>query len=266
MTSTYYPVYFLADMDDLSRSAINAALTRDWKTAIKANLSLLKQNPKDIDALNRLGRAYFETGQKTKAEGIYKKVLRLDKFNSIATKSLDLLKTSRLPRRSLSQGPPSAPPPVFLEEPGITKTISLIRPGDPRIISRLHPGDAVSVIPRDHIISVTSTTNEYLGRLPDDLTSRLLPLMRSGNRYSAWVRSVEGGLKVFIKEIYKSAKHKNTPSFPVTEKLSYAAFTPPELVHTEKPDVTGTEEQEEAVFTESESDEPNSDRPAPEDL
>lgn len=253
-------------MDDPVKVAVAAALTRDWKTALKANLSTLKQNPKDIDALNRLGRAYFETGQKTKAEGIYQKVLRLDKFNSIATKSLELLRTSRLSRKPHDTGSPTPPPPIFLEEPGLTKTVSLIRPGDPKITARLHPGDPVSVVPRDHIISVTSPANEYLGRLPDDLTSRLLPLLRAGNQYYAWVRSVEGGLKIFIKEIYKSPKYKNTPSFPITEKLTYAAFTPPELVHTEKPDVSGTEEQEETVITDTDSEEPSPERPNPEDL
>ena len=39
------------------------------------------------------------------------------------------------------------------------------------------------------------------------------------------------------------------PSFPLTEKLTYAAFTPPELVHEEKPDVSTTEYQEEEMGT-----------------
>ena len=33
------------------------------------------------------------------------------------------------------------------------------------------------------------------------------------------------------------------PSFPLTEKLTYAAFTPPELVHEEKPEITSGEEE-----------------------
>lgn len=253
-------------MNDTVNQAVNAALSGDWKTAIKINLALLKQNPKDLEALNRLGRAYSETGQKTKAEEVYKKVLRLDKFNPIATKSLELLKTSRVVRGTQKPSGSPLPPPVFLEEPGITKTVSLIRLGDPKIISRLHPGDAVTIVARDHVVAVTTPTNLYLGRLPDDLVSRLLPLLKSGNKYHAWIRSVEGGLKVFIKEIYKNPKHQNTPSFPITEKLAYAAFTPPELVHTEKPDVTGTEEQEEVTYTDTDSNEPSSDRPPlPED-
>ena len=248
-------------MPDLVKLAVDSALAADWKPAIKANLSLLKQNPKDIEALNRLGRAYFETGQKTKAEDIYRKVLRIDKFNPIATKCLDLLKTSRIVRGGPKPVGTPLPPPVFLEEPGITKMVSLIRPGDPKIISRLHPGDSVSVVARDHIVSVTSATNLYLGRLPDDLASRLLPLLKAGNLYHAWIRSLDGGVKIFIKEMYKSPKNKAIPSFPLTEKLSYAAFTPPELVHTEKPDVSGTEDQEDSSYGDSDPEEPSAERP-----
>ncbi|MBI2587498.1 hypothetical protein HYW29_01665, partial [Candidatus Amesbacteria bacterium] len=49
-------------MDPLD--AINAAINREWKQAVKINTFLLKQNPKDTDALNRLGRAYMELGSK----------------------------------------------------------------------------------------------------------------------------------------------------------------------------------------------------------
>lgn len=236
-----------------TQTAIAAALSGNWKLAIQINLKLLKKDSRDIDSLNRLGRAYFETGQKTKAEAIYQKVLRLDKFNSIAIKNLDLLKTSRIPHQRPNSSASSRPPPQFLEEPGITKTVSLIRPGDPKITSRLHPGDSVSIVPHDHCISVVSSLNEYIGRLPDDLTSRLLPFLRSGNKYHAWIRSVEG-LKVFIKEVTRVTKYRHTPSFPMTEKLNYTAFTPPVWVHDTKVNTQATEEQEDVSTSEPDVD------------
>lgn len=234
-------------MNDQANFAIQAALSRNWKEAIRLNLLILKKDSKDIDALNRLGRAYFETAQKTKSELTYKKVLRIDKFNHIAAKSLELLKTSRVSRVS-KENMLDAPAPTaeFLEEPGITKTVSLTRLGDPKIIAGIHPGDPVLMVARDHCVAIISITNQYLGRLPDDLASRLMPLMRSGNKFHTWVRSLDG-LKVFIKEVSRSQQNHDSPSFPPTEKLTYAAFTPPELIHTEKPDVSGTEEQEEYV-------------------
>jgi len=232
-------------MDELTNQAIQAALNRDWKLAISSNLALLKQNTKDTEALNRLARAYFETGLKTKAEETYKKVLKIDKFNTIALKNLDLLKTSRIVRGVQEKTTGNHSQAMFLEEPGVTRTVTLIRLGDAKIISACHPGDPVTVTTREHCVSVMSLKNQYLGRLPDDLAARLMNLMKNGNKYEAWIKSVSDGLKIFIKETYRGPKNRLTPSFPVTEKLTYAAFTPPELIHTEKPDVSAHEEQEE---------------------
>ena len=230
---------------DPSVTAIQEALSGNWKEAIKINLQIINKNSKDIDALNRLGRAYMETGQKSKAILYYSKVLALDKFNSIASKNLDLIKKSRAKGQTPNQTS-STLTAQFLEEPGVTKTVSLIRLGDPKPISSYHPGTPVKIVARGHFVSVVSMSNQYLGRLPDDLSSRIRPFLTAGNKYSAWIKSVDSGasLKIFVREIARVSKYKNIPSFPITEKLTYAAFTPPELVHEEKPDVSTPEEQD----------------------
>ncbi len=232
---------------DLSQLAIQAALSGQWKDAIKINLSILKKNSHDIDALNRLARAYLETGFKTKSGEIYIKVLKIDKFNTIAAKNLELLKTVKIDRsrKSTPQDAPGASISMFLEEPGLTKTVSLINLGDQKIIRNTRPGNPVNIVARGHNVAVVTASNQYLGRLPDDLASRLRLLINEGNTYSCWIRSTTDGLKIFIREIYRCSKYRHTPSFPLTEKLTYAAFTPPELVHEEKPDVLATEYQEE---------------------
>lgn len=232
--------------EELAQDAISAALSGNWKEAIKTNLQILKSSPQDIDSFNRLGRAYFETGQKSKAEEVYKKVLRLDKFNPIAIRSLTLLKTSRINRQASLR--PTVSHTVFLEEPGVTKTVSPIRLGDPKVITRLHPGDPIQLTVRQHTVAFISDNNEYLGRLPDDLASRLRTFIKAGNTYSAWIKSIDP-FKIFIRETHRASKYATTPSFPLTEKLTYAAFTPPELIHEEKPDVSATEEQEETPET-----------------
>jgi tetratricopeptide (TPR) repeat protein len=221
--------------------AIQAAQKRDWKLAIEQNLVFLKQNPKDIDALNRLGRAYLETGQKTKANEIYEKVLKLDKYNPIAKKSLELIKTMRVHRQTYTPIITSAP--IFLEEPGITKNLTLTRLGDQKIISRLHAGDPVQLTPREHCVVITTMDNEYLGRLPDDMALRMRSYLKAGNKYEVWIRAIDlTSLKIFIKEISRSTKFRNTPSFPSTEKMTYAAFTPPNLIYDDKPIVSTPEE------------------------
>lgn len=230
--------------NDLVQKAISLALKGEWKEAIKLNLQLLKSEPKDIETLNRLGRAYLETGQKTKANQIYNKVLKLDKFNTIAQKNLELLKTLKVDRKDKKEAS-AVGVPAFLEEPGVTKTVSLIRLGDPKAISRQRPGDPVKIIARQRNVVIVTPSGQYLGRVSDDLALRLRTFIAAGNTYQAWVRSVDTDeLRVFIKETSRAKKYSHVPSFPLTEKLTYAAFTPPELVHEEKPDVSATEYQE----------------------
>lgn len=230
--------------DDLGQQAIDQALTGRWKEAVATNLQILKKEPGDIETLNRLARAYLETGQKAKAGRVYAQVLRLDRFNTIAAKNLAALKSLRVGRRpSSGRSPPSLP--LFLEEPGVTKTVSLVRLGDPKLVMALRPADPVKLRAHQHNVSIITAAQQYLGRLPDDLAMRLRTLIAAGNTYAAWIRSVEpDAVKVFIKETSRAGKFRHTPSFPLTEKLTYAAFTPPELVHEEKPDVSATEFQE----------------------
>lgn len=235
---------------DQTNLAIQASLNRRWDEAIKLNTQILRSNPSDLDALNRLAKAQLQSGLKTKAELTYKKVLKLDKYNPIATKGLDTVKNFRVEKSSGSSAPPPDFSSAFLEEPGTTKSVSLIRLGDVKILVHLQPGDSVKLAAREHCVSVINADQEYLGRLPDDLASRLGLFIKAGNTYQAWVKSVavhdksqeKHYLKIFIKELTRAAKFKNIPSFPSTEKLSYAAFTPPELIYFEKPNISTTEE------------------------
>lgn len=236
--------------------AINAALTGNWKEAIRLNLQILKTDSKNVEALNRLARAYFQTGFKTKSTEIYKKVLRIDKFNTIAIKNLHLVTTSKI-ERGTHQAPIISSATMFLEEPGVTKTLSLIRPSEPKVLSRMHPGDPVKIAPRQHCVAVTTVSGHNLGRLPEDLAARMQMFIKAGSTFTAWIRAVEAtNLKIFIRENTRASKYKDSPPFPMTEKLTYAAFTPPELIHTEKPDVSSTEDQDQTIMKSGEEMEP----------
>jgi hypothetical protein len=251
---------------DLNQQAIQASLTRDWKLAIKLNQQILRLNPQDLDALNRLAKALLYSGLKTKAEATYKKVLRIDKYDSIALKGLENLKTYKVDRKKENQ-PTIDYASAFLEEPGTTKSVNLIRLGDANILVHLQPGDEVKLQAREHCISILNSGNEYLGRLPDDLTCRLRPLIKSGNLYQAWVKSLDiqrnnlanSTIKIFIREVSRSRKFSHTPSFPSTEKLTYAAFTPPELVHTDRPRTSTPEEEDADDYTQEDTPDADSD-------
>lgn len=240
--------------DDLVQKAVAAALAGGWEEAIKLNKQILKKEKKDVEALNRLARAYAEQGSTTKAKRIAKRVIKIDPFNKIALKSLE--KWKKLEKgKTIVSGPSSAE--AFLEEPGKTKIVSLLHLGASGILAKLDSGDEVKLNPHKHRVSITTLDGRYIGRLSDDVAARLRKLIRLGNEYQALIKSVtlqapltakqqallnpkgqalltkptdSQDVKIFIRETKRAEGLKDVPSFP-TEKINYISFTPPELVH-----------------------------------
>lgn len=224
---------------DLAQRAILHALRGNWKEAIDLNKLILKEAPRDVDALNRLARAYAESGKVNKARILSQKALKIDPFNRIAAKAVqrwkDLDGITFVSQRTSS-------PEAFLEEPGKTKIAALLFPGDSRVIAHLDCGDEVRLIPHNHRVSVNTIDGRYIGRLPDDISAKLRSLIKLGNEYKILIKSADlNNLKVFIREIKRSEKIPDTPSFP-PERIEYVSFTPPELVH--KKEALKTSEEE----------------------
>jgi len=212
----------------LAQKAINQALAGAWKDAVDTNLQILKENPNDIDSLNRLARAYAELGLMTKARLTAQKVLKIDSANPIAIKALEKWKViGKKMDKSQPQAALSAE--IFLEEAGKTKIAPLIHIGDKTVLASLDSGDEVNLLPHPHRVSIVTKDGKYIGRLPDDLAARLRKFIKLGNTFQVLIKSIENGeVKVFIRG--------NAPSFP-PEKIDYVSFTPPELVHKETPEI-----------------------------
>lgn len=226
--------------EELAQKAVSAAISGNWEIALKLNKVILKENSKDIDALNRLARAYAELGEMDQAKKVAKKVLKLDPFNAIASKSLEKWKKLRKGETIVS-GPSSAQ--AFLEEPGKTKIVTLLHLGDKKVIAKLDSGDEVRLNPASHRVSVIAMDGKYIGRLSDDLSARLRKLIKYGNEYQVFIKSIEKDtVKIFIKETKRAEKLADIPSFS-SEKIDYISFTPPELVH--KKEELSEEEAEE---------------------
>ena len=212
----------------LSQKAINSALTGNWEKAIEVNTQILRKIPDDIDALNRLARAYVETGDVKKAKDTASKVLKLDPFNTIAKKSLDKWKSVGSGK---GMGGGTTKSGSFLEEPGKTKITSLIHIGDFKVLANIDAGDEVHLNHHGHRAGITTMDGKFIGRLPDDISARLRKLIALGNRYKVWIKSADkSDVKVFIRETYRTPKLEDTASFS-SEKIDYISFTPPELVH-----------------------------------
>lgn len=215
-------------MDDsstaITQQSISAALSGNWKEAVDLNEQLIDADPKNIDAYNRLGRAYFELGNLAKSKKAFENTLLADPYNQIAAKFIARIEIIRkkgnkkssfkiLNNQSHIQSS-SINGDLFIEEPGKTKLISLLKVAEPQKLSLLSPGMTVDLVQKNRGISITDCNGNYLGVLPDDLSSHLLSLIKGGNKYQACIKnSKNNSLSILIRETFCSAKFKNQPSF-----------------------------------------------------
>jgi tetratricopeptide (TPR) repeat protein len=233
-------------MDLLAQRAVEEAIKGNWLEAQKLNEEILEEDNKNREALNRLARAYSELGKIPKAIATYKKVLKVDPYNSIAQKALSRLeaikdKPIKKPNGH-GNGISFLSSSIFIEEPGKTKAATLLHLGGPKILASLDAGEKVKFSIQSHRVSVVNYSDEYIGRLTDDLANRIIKFTRMGNEYAVFIRSVTPEVKVFIKEVRRCAELKDTPSFPSSEKPGYVSFTSPDSIHDERPDTQTTEE------------------------
>ena len=207
-------------MDDsstaISQQAISAALSGNWQEAVDLNEQLINHDPKNVDAHNRLGRAHFELGNLTKSKKSFENTLIIDPYNQIAGKFIKRIEIFRKKGRGSKINPQfsSINSDLFIEEPGKTKLIGLLKVAEPQKLSLLSPGTTVLLVQKNRGISVTNSNGDYLGVLPDDLSSHLLRLIKGGNKYQACIKNIKDKtLSILIREIFCSAKFKNQPSF-----------------------------------------------------
>lgn len=203
---------------NLANAAVNKALAGFWNEAIKLNQQILDQEPNNIEALNRLAQALAQKGKIKEAQKVYYKVLKDDRFNPIAKRNLEKLKKIKKSKTApLIQNPNN-----FLEEPGKTKVVPLVRLGNLENLLSLNPGQLLVIEPKSKSVSVYSQQKQYVGRLPDDLSLKLSWLIKRGNTYEAFIKRAEKNkVLVFIKEIKRSKINKNYPSFTPTSENTY---------------------------------------------
>lgn len=201
-------------MDSLKLQAIQTALEGNWKNAISLNKELLKGNPNDIEALNRLAYAFSAMARIKDAKTLYRLVLKLDNLNPIALRNLKRLterdgkgkKETVIALKDLDI--------LFLEESGKTKVIDLVNVAEPKIISFLMTGEVLKLSIKRLKIFVLTSSNQYIGMLPDDIAKRLIKFLKGGNLYSASVKSVGNNhVCIFVKEAKRVSRFKNQPSF-----------------------------------------------------
>jgi len=221
--------------------AIAAALSCDWKEAIRINTAQIKKNPQDTDAWCRLGFANLKIGLFTQAKKAFVKVIALDPYNQIAQKNLK--KLTIIKRKDLDKThKPQMSPMMFLEEPGKTKIAQCVNLAPYPILSALTAGQEVFLKPKNHCVEVRTDKQVYLAALPDDLSFKLIKLIGAGNKYQTYVKGLgKNTFAVLIREIYRGKRFAHQPSFIST--TSYVPFSKPESASAAGPDMTPTGEE-----------------------
>jgi tetratricopeptide (TPR) repeat protein len=233
-------LFFMTD-SALVEAAVAAALSQNWQEAIAVNKQILRQSPKNIGALNRLGFAYLKTGKILQGKQLFEKVLKLDTYNRIAGNNIKKINTMKKSCTDVIRDCPVSPL-LFLEEPGKTKIVECVNIASTQILSTLSCGQEVFFKLKKYSIDIRDTKGTYIGALPDDLSFKLLKFMKGGNRYSANIKRIaKSCMSVFIRETRRGKKFQNQSSFSGT--TSYIPYShdhdPPESKpkdEAEKPD------------------------------
>lgn len=194
--------------------AIQTALAGDWQNATSINKALLNDNPKDIEALNRLAFAFTILGKIKEAKAAYKKVLELDSLNPIALRNMKRISDTKSLGKISKKQSVTYVHNTFLEETGKTKIIDLVNLAQPKIIANLRVGQPLIISIKRLKIFIQDIDKQYLGVLPDDIGKRLIKFIKGGNKYETYVRSANNhAVVVFMKEIKQTARFKNQSSF-----------------------------------------------------
>ncbi len=238
---------FAALFEDLKAKAISAALANDWKEAVSINESILAKDKTNIDALNRLGYAFWRIGQTEKSRLSFLKVKKLDPYNQIAEKNLNKLESAfkqKISPDDQNNNPYPVSPLDFLEDPGKTKLVQCINIAPNQTLSCIHCGQEVFLKPKNHTIEIRDESNRYLAALPDDISFRLIKLMAGNNTYSCIVKNVcKNTVTVLLREISRGKKFANQPSF-TSNTFSMGYLVKEMAPDIEKPDTSETGEED----------------------
>lgn len=198
----------------LTKQAIFSANNGDWQQAIEYNLQILQLSPSDISAMNRLGRAYLGLGDIASATQIFDQVLTIDKFNLIAQKNLQRISKLK-DNKHFNDTCIKIDPGQFLKEPGTAKVVALTRLASQDICLSLNSGEPVHLKAQSRFISIHDGQNRTIGKIPEDVSYRLVQLIKNGYSYTAYIKSATPSqIQVLIHEVNRPNHLKQFPSFP----------------------------------------------------
>ncbi|HZB97853.1 MAG TPA: tetratricopeptide repeat protein [Candidatus Sulfotelmatobacter sp.] len=205
---------------------IQLALESRWEEALAVNQQLIERHGADEDTYNRLGKAYFELGRLKEASDAYAESLKLNPLNIIAQKNARKLAALLESAEQVTSSSQAIAPDLFAEEPG-KSALTMLVSADPAATPSLAPGDTLELEPQDSVLQARTTAGSLLGEVEPRLARRLVPLMRTGNRYNAVVARIEDErVEVMIREVYQSPENARKASFPTSRAAKGTDFRP----------------------------------------
>ncbi len=237
---------------DLSRDAIDLALKGEWERATEVNRAILELFADEVEAMNRLGKAYMELGKYDDAREVLGNVARIAPYNNIAKKNLARLESLGSSPASAKQGRKAGSAPhVFIEESGKSGTTVLRKIAPSETIARIAPNDPANLVVENSNLNVYSRDGESLGQVDPKLGQRLVRLMCGGNEYDAAIVSVnQQGMSVIIRETYRHASLQNVCSFPSKTKEEHRVYLGQSLISQIREDDLDDDDDDENVIDE----------------
>jgi len=181
------------NLDTLSKQAVQAALAKQWYKAVGLNEAILEQDPQNLEALNRLGRAYLSIGDERKARSYFRQALKHDPENPLAKKNLEALKNGEI-------NPPNpSSPRTFVKEPGTTLTATFTST-ETALGNPLQPGEGLNLNLKRGQVEIRSQKNRKVLGINQDMAERLFKLSKSGVAFEARFVGAKGtSLTVLVK-------------------------------------------------------------------
>lgn len=210
----------MESIEILEQNAIDAAINFYWKDAINLNLKILKQDKKNLSAILRLAFAYLQLGRLSPAKKHYQKALKLQPINMVVKNNLEKIKVLQTKgAKKSNKSNITFNLELFLEISGKTKSVTLVNIGQKNILAQLSVGQEVLLKPKKRRVEIRTKDEEYIGRLPDDLSKRLMFFIKAKSVYLVYIKEASlNHVVVFIKEESKGKKIAHHLSFPVNSQ------------------------------------------------
>jgi tetratricopeptide (TPR) repeat protein len=198
--------------------AIQAALESRWQDAVAINRALVERHGGVEETYNRIGKALTELGEHQAALDAYSQALQINSENVIAQKNVRRLRLLLESRERIAGAKGAIDVDLFAEEPG-KSALTVLNPPKSGVVIVVAPGEVVELHLQTGGLQAQTTAGVVLGDVDSKIARRLVPLISTGNRYTAVVARVEESqIEIIIREASQSTENARKSSFAVSRQ------------------------------------------------